>query len=186
MKTFKEYLSESAKQFEYTIKIAGDFDSKTIDLFLYNMQKYDIKVTSTRQTTVHKEPLGFPHLENEALTIIKFTTDYPINELHVEAVAKIVKIPSERMIVVTDEFDETMNARDLNPKFNHDYSDTDAKQASADYADSYVKKTAHQTRKYDFASTPSTEKSEQASEGNTKSVFNNIKRGNPPAISAKR
>ena len=41
MRSLKQYITESLKSYNYTIKIAGDVDKNFIDMFKYNQNKFD-------------------------------------------------------------------------------------------------------------------------------------------------
>ena len=41
MKSLKHYIVESVHTYNYTIKIAGNVDKNFIDLFKYNLKKFD-------------------------------------------------------------------------------------------------------------------------------------------------
>ena len=41
MRSLKQYITESLKSYNYTIKIAGDVDKNFIDMFKYNLNKFD-------------------------------------------------------------------------------------------------------------------------------------------------
>ena len=78
MSTFKDYLTESTKSYDYKIKIAGakkDIDMNALETAL---QKFDLASMSAGKTTpIMTLPLDFPALSNEQVTIFDVTTNYP-------------------------------------------------------------------------------------------------------------
>ena len=71
MKSLKTYITESLKSYNYTIKIAGDVDKNFIDMFKYNLNKFDpIRISDPTKTPIQKDPYGFPNLNNQSVTII--------------------------------------------------------------------------------------------------------------------
>ena len=78
MSTFKDYLTESAKSYDYKIKVAGvladDFASKLESA----LAKFEVaKMSAGKKTPIMTMPLDFPHLSNEEVTIFDVTTNYP-------------------------------------------------------------------------------------------------------------
>jgi len=81
MSEFKKFLSESKKQYEYRIKVAGevadDFGSKLESC----LGKYEVaKMSAGKTTPIVELPLDFPHLKNEQVTIFDLTTNYPASQ----------------------------------------------------------------------------------------------------------
>ena len=78
MSTFKQYLTESAKSYDYKIKVAGapkDIDKTRLETAL---QKFELaKMSAGKTTPIQKLPLDFPQLSNESVTIFDVTINYP-------------------------------------------------------------------------------------------------------------
>ena len=78
MSTFKDYLTESTKSYDYKIKIAGepkDIDKNALETAL---QKFDLaSMSAGKSTPIMTMPLDFPRLSNESVTIFDVTTNYP-------------------------------------------------------------------------------------------------------------
>ncbi|OUU31579.1 MAG: hypothetical protein CBB97_00085 [Candidatus Endolissoclinum sp. TMED37] len=78
MSTFKHYLTESTKSYDYKIKVAGapkDIDKTRLETAL---QKFELsKMSAGKTTPIQKLPLDFPQLSNESVTIFDVTTNYP-------------------------------------------------------------------------------------------------------------
>ena len=78
MSTFKDYLTESTKSYDYKIKIAGepkDIDKNALETAL---QKFDLaSMSAGKSTPIMTLPLDFPRLSNESVTIFDVTTNYP-------------------------------------------------------------------------------------------------------------
>lgn len=79
MKTFREYLSESKKQFAFRVKIAGDVPEK----FAENLKKHlsDVNCTSFsegKKMPIASLPLDFPdHEDGKEVTTFEVVTEYP-------------------------------------------------------------------------------------------------------------
>ena len=79
MSTFKEYLTESAKSYDYKIKIAGDYADKNFATKMETaLSKFEVsKMSAGKKTPIQSLPLDFPALKNESVTIYDVTTTYP-------------------------------------------------------------------------------------------------------------
>ena len=115
MSTFKDYLTESAKSYDYKIKIAGaskDIDKNALETAL---QKFDLASMSAGKTTpIMTLPLDFPALSNESVTIFDVTTNYPESPrvMH-EYLSDLLRIPMTHMVVrkpgePTEEYQDEM------------------------------------------------------------------------------
>ena len=101
MSTFKDYLTESAKSYDYKIKIAGDpkdIDKNALETAL---QKFDLaSMSAGKSTPIMTLPLDFPRLSNESVTIFDVTTNYPESPrvMH-EYLSDILRIPATHIVV---------------------------------------------------------------------------------------
>ena len=101
MSTFKDYLTESTKSYDYKIKIAGepkDIDNNALETAL---QKFDLaKMSAGKSTPIMTLPLDFPRLSNESVTIFDVTTNYPESpRVMQEYLSDILRIPLTHIVV---------------------------------------------------------------------------------------
>ena len=101
MSTFTEYLAESTKSYDYKIKIVGaskDIDKNALETAL---QKFDLANMSAGKTTpIMTQPLDFPALSNEQVTIFDVTTNYPTTSREMkEYLSDIMRIPATHIVV---------------------------------------------------------------------------------------
>ena len=101
MSTFKDYLTESTKSYDYKIKIAGepkDIDKNALETAL---QKFDLaKMSAGKTTPIMTLPLDFPRLSNESVTIFDVTTNYPESpRVMQEYLSDILRIPLTHIVV---------------------------------------------------------------------------------------
>ena len=101
MITFKDYLTESTKSYDYKIKIAGepkDIDKNALETAL---QKFDLaKMSAGKSTPIMTLPLDFPRLSNESVTIFDVTTNYPESpRVMQEYLSDILRIPLTHIVV---------------------------------------------------------------------------------------
>lgn len=152
MKSLRHYLMESQKTYKYTIKIAGDCDDKLLDMFKYNLSKFDpVKIEEPKTTPIQKKVIGFDDLENESVTIIKAEFKYPATEPMIQQCAQACGCNINRVRVVTTEFNDGMDVSTTKIQNQYDTSkdksllmtselEDDGKQANKDYANQYLDK----------------------------------------------
>ena len=171
MKSLKQYIVESVHTYNYTIKIAGDVDKNFIDLFKYNLKKFDpVKIGEPTSTPIQKDPYGFPNLSNQSVTIIKAEFRYPATEPMIQQIAQLLGYQVDMVRVVSSDFDDSINSEaagyanemDHNPLLLHPELEEQpgAKEASKNYGDSYLKSIQTQAKDskidipYDAKKTP--------------------------------
>ena len=149
MKSLKHYIVESVHTYNYTIKIAGDVDKNFIDLFKYNLNKFDpVKIDEPKSTPIQKDPYGFPNLSNQSVTIIKAQFRYPATEPMIQQIAQLLGYQVDMVRVVSSDFDDSINSESQgyanemshNPLLLHPELEEQpgAKEASKNYGDSYL------------------------------------------------
>jgi hypothetical protein len=102
MSTFKDYLTESAKSYDYKIKIAGDIDRKEFATKMETaLGKFEVaKMSAGKKTPIQSLPLDFPQLNNESVTIFDVTTNYPASSREMqEYVATYMNLPLTHLVV---------------------------------------------------------------------------------------
>lgn len=84
MKTFKEHLSESKKQYEFRVKIAGQVTNEQEDAMKALLGRFTNtdKLQSIKKSTtpIQAVPLDFPQVQNCEVNIYEFTLDYPTTQ----------------------------------------------------------------------------------------------------------
>ncbi len=149
MKSLKTYITESLKSYNYTIKIAGDVDKNFIDMFKYNLNKFDpIRISDPVKTPIQKDPYGFPNLANQSVTIIKADFRYPATEPMIQQIAQLLGYNINMVRVISSQFDDSINseaegyANEMkdSPLLTHEEmgGQPGAKEANKAYGDSYL------------------------------------------------
>jgi hypothetical protein len=141
MSTFKDYLTESTKSYDYKIKIAGepkDIDKNALETAL---QKFDLaSMSAGKSTPIMTLPLDFPRLSNEHVTIFDVTTNYPESPrvMH-EYLSDLLRIPMTHIVVKkpgepTEEYQDEMQVAKKSEYANklHDIEYKDAPKLNAD------------------------------------------------------
>jgi hypothetical protein len=149
MKSLRQYITESVKTYNYTIKIAGDVDKNFLDLFKYNLNKFDpVKISDPVRTPIQKDPYGFENLSNAAINIIKAEFRYPATEPMIQQIAQLCGYNVNMVRVVSSEYDDSINSESgayaneasHSPLLTHTELEEQpgAKEASKAYAGSYL------------------------------------------------
>jgi hypothetical protein len=157
MKSLKQYITESVKSYAYTIKIAGDVDKNFLDMFKYNLKKFDpIDISEPSATPIQKSPYGFPDLANQSVTIIKANFRYPATEPMIQQMAQLLGYNINMIRVVQTNFDDGIdkeaeeyeNQMKNSPVLTHEEMGGafGGKEASKEYGDSYLKSIQDQTK----------------------------------------
>ena len=141
MSTFKDYLTESTKSYDYRIKIAGepkDIDKNKLEQAL---QKFEVtNMSAGKSTPIMTMPLDFPRLSNEMVTIFDVTTSYPESTrvMH-EYLSDLLRIPSTHIVVrkpnePTEEYQNDMEVAKKSEYANklHDIEYKDAPKVNAE------------------------------------------------------
>lgn len=172
MRSFKHYLVESVHSYDYTIKIVGEIDAKQMDLFKYNLNKFDpIEITGPTSTPIQKSPYGFPGVVNQSVNIIKAKFRYPATEPMIRQMANLMNIDENRVRLVTTGFDDSIdleaeqyeNQADKSPLLTNDYpDDANAKAAAKAYGNSYLDEIEKQMKDHKIESPYAGEKTKQA------------------------
>jgi hypothetical protein len=78
MKNFKEYLSESKKQWPFRVKIAGTFTAEQEQSMKSLLDRFTVsEFKKVKTTPVQSLPLDFPQVRNCEVNIYEVTLDYP-------------------------------------------------------------------------------------------------------------
>jgi len=101
MSTFKDYLTEAVKSYDYKIKVAGDLDKDFASKLESALAKFEVsKMSAGKKTPIMTLPLDFPALSNEQVTIFDVTTNYPEapRVMH-EYLSDILRVPATHIVV---------------------------------------------------------------------------------------
>jgi len=110
MKTLATYLVESAKTFDYRIKIVGDIDGQFMKDFKEKLKKFDpITVSEPKATPVLSKPEGFPAFTNERVHMIDVCFRYPATPPQIQEMAKLLGLDPNRLAVVQRDWANSMD-----------------------------------------------------------------------------
>ncbi len=144
MKTFKEYLTESKKVYDFKIKIAGDFASEKESYLKTMLEKFSVSsFKKSGKTPTQSLPLDFPKIKNAEVTVYEVTLDYPTTpyELH-EYITNQCKIGSDYVVVrkpgePTEAYQEPVKQSDSALLNDPDYKEAESVDGSKYYGEKY-------------------------------------------------
>jgi len=200
MKTFRAYLAESVRTYQYKIKIAGTPDKNWLDLFCMNLAKFDpVKISDPKSTPIQKDPYGFPGLENEAITIIEVEFRYPAIEPMIKQMARLLNYDENKVRMIQRNYDDSINQEDEqyanqmkhSPVLTHEELEDNGKQASKEYGEQYLPRIAKEAEKDKIEFTVAGGKTAPAKDtskapGNQKSPMTSINRPPLPPTGARK
>jgi hypothetical protein len=101
MKTFKDYLTESKKVYDFKIKIAGDFSADKETCLKQCLERFAVASFKKSGTTPTQAlPLDFPKIKNETVSIYEVTLDYPTTTFELrELIAAGCKLGADSVVV---------------------------------------------------------------------------------------
>ena len=93
MKSFKEYLTESKKVYEFKVKVAGDCPKDCAKKIKEALAQYSVtSCSSGKSTPIQESNVDFPELKNTGMTVFDVCTNYPATSLQVrDAVSSCLK-----------------------------------------------------------------------------------------------
>jgi len=146
MKSLRHYLMESVHTYRYKIKIAGETPKNFVDMFCYNLQKFDpVKISDPKTTPVQKNPHGFPDVTNQPVTMIDVEFKYPCTEPMVKQVARLLNYDENLVRMLQSDYEDSIEQEDAeyagqtSPLLDSPYQDMPgAKEAAKAYGDSYL------------------------------------------------
>jgi len=133
MSTFKDYLAESVKSYDYKIKVAGTIDKDFANKMETALAKFEVaKMSAGKKTPIMTMPLDFPMLSNEEVTIFDVTTNYPVSVRELkEYLSDRMRIPATHIVVrkpgePTEEYQDQMQFKSeyVNKLHDIEYKDT--------------------------------------------------------------
>lgn len=101
MKSFKEYLTESKKVYEFKVKIAGECPDGCADHIKTALAKYNVESCSEgKRVPIQERYEDFPNLPNVEMTIFEVSTAYPANSVQIRsAISECANISLANIVV---------------------------------------------------------------------------------------
>lgn len=153
MKSLKQYIAESVHLYDVTIKIAGEIDKNFLDMFIYNLKKFEPVGNIVPKTVpIAKDVYGFPGVHNEPVTLLKCKFRYPCTEPMVQQLAQLLGYNVNYVRLVDSKYDDSINreqeeyANQMSPNTKDFDKISGAEQANKDYSNSYLDSIKEQSK----------------------------------------
>lgn len=144
MKTFKEYLSESKKQYDFRVKVAGEFTAEQETSMKAALGKWSLaKFSKLAKTPIQQHPLDFPQVKNCEVNIYEVTVDYPTTQQELtEYLTQEVGVSRQHLVVKrpgepTEEYQEPKQEREGALLNDPDYKESPNAKFEDFYGDKY-------------------------------------------------
>lgn len=147
MKSFTEYLTESKKQYDFRIKIAGDMSAEQEDTMKRLLGRFTNENTLTgfkkSKTPIQALPLDFPQVKNCEVNIYEVTLDFPTTQYELtEYLATELGIGKQNLIVrspnePSEEYQQEQPKREGALLNDPDYKEAGNPQFEDYYGDKY-------------------------------------------------
>ena len=104
MKSFKDILAETKKEYGFRIKIAGSVDDEQVDKIEKAMQRWNLlSLSKPKITPIQKHPQDFASLREMEVSIMDLVVEYPTTPLEVlQRISQITGITADGIRVFTD------------------------------------------------------------------------------------
>ena len=117
MKSFKEYLTESKKIYEFKIKIAGDLPPGFEKQVKSGLDKFDVQsISKPKRTPIQESPIDFPNAKFSEVSVFSVVLNYPTTSQVVqEALAQAIDVSMNKILVRTlgEESEAVLNASSM-------------------------------------------------------------------------
>jgi len=122
MKSFKEYLMESKRVYEFKVKIAGECPKDCGGIIKAALQQFKVESCSSgKSTPIQERQNDFPDTKNISVTVFDVTTSYPATSAQIrDKVAEACAI-SHSMIKVRN------SAEQAEEELNHEHDESKGK-----------------------------------------------------------
>ncbi len=115
MRTLRDYLIESSRQYEYRIKIAGELTQEQIEKMEQGFAAFDmVSLSEPKRTPIEQNPLGFEGVKNKEVNILDAKFNYPASTEQFVQICKDAGIAGNSIIVVNKAFDDSMADEEAN------------------------------------------------------------------------
>ena len=85
MKTYKEYLTESNREYTFRIKLINEIDNESVDRIERHLGKYDVKsVQAPKRLMLQSAPYDFPQARGHEVHVIEFVTERPASAYQIQ------------------------------------------------------------------------------------------------------
>lgn len=101
MKSFKQFLIESQKTYDFRIKVAGEVSNEQQDSMESMLEKFGLEsLSKPKRTPIQEHPQDFPDVTNSEVSIMELVVSYPATPREIkEAVCSCIGLPESHVRV---------------------------------------------------------------------------------------
>lgn len=101
MKTFREYLTEARRIYEFKLGFAGDLPDNFDSRLETALGKFGlIKLSAAKKTPIQERPLDFPNIQNTEVTYYDIEVEYPTTQqVLAEYLGDVCKVHRSHIVV---------------------------------------------------------------------------------------
>ena len=97
MKSFKDYLTESKKTYEFKVKIAGEIPKDFATNLKTALAAFQVEnIKNAKRTPIQESPIDFPNVNHKEITVFDVELKYPCNS------PTLSKVINERLGIAAD------------------------------------------------------------------------------------
>lgn len=197
-KTFKNYLAESERTYNYRIKIVGDVSNDWLNQLKAKLKQFDpVTIGAIKSTPMQLQPADFPAFKNDSVSSMDVEFRYPAIEPQIKQIAQLLFLDPNRIIMLTTKYEEDLDTekariekenKDLLTDTDYPSDTAEQKELVADYSaapeDHAVLKNSYRSS-FEIAGgkTPAPKTTNDFPMGD-KSPMTNVKRPPKPATGA--
>lgn len=145
MKTFRDYLTESVKEYKMRIKVAGLDEAPDMDKFETIFEKYGLNsMSSFKKTPIQEHPQDFFNIKNSDVYISDASFSYPVtsHELY-HYIQEEIGLSGSQVVVIPSGHPEEIAREEAAGKGNEEYvtlldSDFEQEGHEIEYGDEFV------------------------------------------------
>jgi hypothetical protein len=111
MKSLSQYLTEAKQTFDYKIYILGDFEADVLNDLEEKLQQFDVlKMSQPKKTPIQKTLPVFPEAENESMSIIDVSFNYPATPPQMIQIARLLGMDPNAIRIQQSTYADSIDA----------------------------------------------------------------------------
>ena len=111
MKSLSQYLTEAKQTFDYKIYILGDVEADVLNALEEKLQQFDVlKMSQPKKTPIQKTLPVFPEAENESMSIIDVSFNYPATPPQMIQIARLLGMDPNAIRIQQSTYADSIDA----------------------------------------------------------------------------
>ena len=111
MKSLSQYLTEAKQTFDYKIYILGDVEADILNDLEEKLQQFDVlKMSQPKKTPIQKTLPVFPDAENESMSIIDVSFNYPATPPQMIQIARLLGMDPNAIRIQQSTYADSIDA----------------------------------------------------------------------------